>query len=304
MSSDWDSGGSGGTNVFTATDTKITPTINPLLNDAAGAEIAYYFPYSTNKVAGNDTGLVINMTDIASPGTSLIIDAQVAGASKFNVNNTGGVNCGSISSAGITVNSANITMTNGDINFTTGTHNIYMQGGNCQLVVGGGSTFRSISLASAADLTNTSGTNSFARIFPLYNQASGNAANTDFLINRTETQIGSGAQLLIDLQVVTRGSYFAVSNYGSLIVPTTITTPGTTGDQTINKLAGRVNIAAAGTTITVTNSLVTANSIIVAVAATNDTTASVKNVVAAAGSFVINVIGVTAETAFNWIVIS
>lgn len=34
-----------------------------------------------------------------------------------------------------------------------------------------------------------------------YNQASGDASNTDLLINRTQTPVGSGAQLLIDVQV-------------------------------------------------------------------------------------------------------
>lgn len=91
---------------------------------------------------------------------------------------------------------------------------------------------------------------------------------------------------------------------GGVKVDTTITTVGTTGNQTIDKPAGRVNIAAAGTTVTVTNNLVTANSIVWAVAATNDTTARVTSVVPGAGSFVINTVATTAETAFNWMVIS
>ena len=97
---------------------------------------------------------------------------------------------------------------------------------------------------------------------------------------------------------------FAIAKSGSILVPRTITAPATTGNQTIDKVAGRVNIAAAGTTVTVTNSLVTADSIIFAVAATADATAMVMNVVPAAGSFVINTVAVTAETAFNFLVIS
>lgn len=97
---------------------------------------------------------------------------------------------------------------------------------------------------------------------------------------------------------------FGVSNLGGVTAPTTITAPGTTGNQTINKPAGRVNIAAGGTTITVTNSLVTANSIITAISATNDATGVVKNVVAAAGSFVINIVAATAEVAINWRVLA
>lgn len=84
----------------------------------------------------------------------------------------------------------------------------------------------------------------------------------------------------------------------------TITAPATTGDQTINKAAGRVNIAAAGTTVVVTCSLVTANSIIIAVAATADATAMVTSVVPAAGSFTINTVATTAETAFNFLIVN
>jgi len=90
----------------------------------------------------------------------------------------------------------------------------------------------------------------------------------------------------------------------SLTFGATITPVGTTGAQTINKSAGRVNVAAGATSIVVTNSLVTANSIITAVAATNDATCVVKSVVAAAGSFTINVVAPTAETAINFIIIN
>lgn len=96
-----------------------------------------------------------------------------------------------------------------------------------------------------------------------------------------------------------------LSSSGSLEVDRTITAAGTTGNQTINKLAGTVNIAAgAGTAgVTVTNSKATANSIIFAVARTNDATCSVKNVVPAAGSFVIRMdANCTAETSVGFLV--
>lgn len=92
---------------------------------------------------------------------------------------------------------------------------------------------------------------------------------------------------------------------GSMAVPLTITDPGTTGNQTINKMAGRVNIAAAGTTVTVTNSLVTTNSIILCTIATNDATATLKNCVPGTGSFVITLTAATtAETAISFLVIN
>lgn len=101
-----------------------------------------------------------------------------------------------------------------------------------------------------------------------------------------------------------RNNAFAVRKAGNIDLPTTITTPGTTGNQTINKLTGAVNIAAAGTTVTVTNSLVTANSIVIAVIQTADATATLKNVVPGSGSFVINIVAATAETRVGFMVIN
>ena len=85
----------------------------------------------------------------------------------------------------------------------------------------------------------------------------------------------------------------------------TITAGGVTGDQTINRPAGTVNFAAAATTLTVTNNLVTASSIVFAVVRTNDATAVIKNVVPAAGSFVINLeAAATAETSVGFFVLN
>mgnify|MGYP001588215698 CR=1 FL=1 len=82
------------------------------------------------------------------------------------------------------------------------------------------------------------------------------------------------------------------------------TNTATVGAVTINKASGRVNIAASGTSVVVTNSLVTAASHVFVVASTNDATARVTNVVPAAGSFTINTVAVTAETSFNFVVIN
>lgn len=95
------------------------------------------------------------------------------------------------------------------------------------------------------------------------------------------------------------------TNPGNWSFYRTITTAGTTGNVTINKIAGTVNIAAgAGTAgVTVTNNLVTANSIVYAIARTNDATCSVKSVVPASGSFVLRTTAnCTAETSFGFLV--
>ena len=86
----------------------------------------------------------------------------------------------------------------------------------------------------------------------------------------------------------------------------TVTPGGTTGDQTINKMSGVVNIAAAGTSITVTNSLILSSDVFVtAIAKTNDATCAVKNVVPTTGSFTINMTAAcTAETAVAFLVVN
>lgn len=90
---------------------------------------------------------------------------------------------------------------------------------------------------------------------------------------------------------------------GTLILPFTNEAGGSTGNKTINKISGRVRIAAAGTAVTVTNSKVTANSHVIATCSTNDTTAYVKNVVPGSGTFTINLgAAATAETAIDWVV--
>lgn len=87
------------------------------------------------------------------------------------------------------------------------------------------------------------------------------------------------------------------------LVPSTLTTAGTTGNVTINKGAGSVRIAAAGTSVVVTNSLVTTSSVITACVSTNDTTSYVKNIVPASGSFTITLgAAATAETEIRWVV--
>ena len=50
-------------------------------------------------------------------------------------------------------------------------------------------------------MAQTGGTNSAVSISPIYNQVTSTAANTDLKVNRTETSVGSGTQLLMDLQV-------------------------------------------------------------------------------------------------------
>ncbi len=81
---------------------------------------------------------------------------------------------------------------------------------------------------------------------------------------------------------------FVIARYNNPTFLRTITAGWTTGNQTINRPVGTVNIAAWAGSVVVTNSLVTANSIIFTTIRTADATlTSVKSVVAGAGSFTI-----------------
>lgn len=82
------------------------------------------------------------------------------------------------------------------------------------------------------------------------------------------------------------------------------TNTATVGAVTINKPSGRVRIAAAGTSVVVTNSLVTAASHVFAVSSTADATARVTDVVPGAGSFTIRTVATNAETTFDFMVVN
>ncbi len=82
------------------------------------------------------------------------------------------------------------------------------------------------------------------------------------------------------------------------------TNTATVGAVTINKPSGRVIIGLGGTSVVVTNSLVTAASHVIAVNDNGDATGFVHSVVPAAGSFTINVAATTAQATYTFVVIN
>ena len=69
---------------------------------ASGTETAYTLAYTTNKAGGNDNGLIIAMTDTASPATSLPLQVNVGGATKCSVDNAGsGIFVGTLSASNL-----------------------------------------------------------------------------------------------------------------------------------------------------------------------------------------------------------
>lgn len=140
-------------------------------------------------------------------------------------------------------------------------------------------------------------------IFPPYFYArwSGSANNVFAAATFGLGPTVAGSKIL----AVGNGTQFDTSggiSCAQIILDKTITAVATTGAQTINKSSGAVNFAAAAPSLVVTNSLVTANSVILISKATNDTTARLGAVVAAAGSFTIYMdVAPTAETRVNFI---
>jgi hypothetical protein len=119
----------------------------------------------------------------------------------------------------------------------------------------------------------------------------------------TNTASGTGARL-VDFKVGGTSQY-QMDVKGKQIFDYTYTAPATTGAQTIDKVSGSVNFAAAATSLVVTNSLVTTNSIVQPILMTNDATAELGAVVVASGSFTIYMrTAPTAETKVAFFVIN
>ena len=177
-----------------------------------------------------------------------------------------------------------------------------------------------ITISATGNVTIGSGTLNISRLaVPIAPTASANyglfsIGGGNFTGSGVNPFVGSatGTHIAINTLGATNANFSTYSHKGSLryqvdstgkeTFASTITAGGTTGNQTINKPSGTVNIAAAGTSVTVTNSLVSTSSIVVAVLRTADTTAYIKNVVPSAGSFIINIAAATAEVSIGFIV--
>lgn len=100
-------------------------------------------------------------------------------------------------------------------------------------------------------------------------------------------------------------SLLYVRSDGVIGIDATNTAPGTTGAQTINKAAGKVNFAAAATSLTVTNAICQTSSIPFCSLLTDDATARLGAVVPGNGNFVIHMeVAPTAEVAVGWWIIN
>jgi hypothetical protein len=143
-------------------------------------------------------------------------------------------------------------------------------------------------------LTNASATNSLV----LKNNDSGSTAGFRFLLPAGNLTLAPGASQHFGLSPSV--GWFPISGAVALKART-ITPAGTTGAQTINTPLGSVNFAAGASSLVVTSSLVTANSIITPTVASNDTTMRSVRTTQTAGSFTILANATaTAETRVNF----
>lgn len=132
------------------------------------------------------------------------------------------------------------------------------------------------------------------------------AAGTGYIqVNSGTLLIRTSGALPIIFAVNASIEAFRILSTGALLYPATNTAAGTTGARTINQIAGSVNVAGAGTTLVVTNSLVTTASLIFLQVYGTDATAKSATVTVAAGSFTITLnAAATAETKVAWHVIN
>lgn len=115
----------------------------------------------------------------------------------------------------------------------------------------------------------------------------------------------TSANNALQIQNSTPSTLYNIRNDGQISFWATNTATGTTGAQTISRPSGTVNFLAGTSSLVVTNTLVTTSSIVFAVVRTNDTTATIKNVVPGAGSFTITLTAAaTAETSVGFFVIN
>lgn len=144
----------------------------------------------TWNTTGTPTAIKLNVTNTASNAASLLMDLQVGGVSKVKADVSGLMNVQTL--------------------FVWG-GGIY-SGPSTLVLFPNGSTSNGVNINPQSAQTFASGY--ILSLTPTYNQT-GTASATDLLINRTETAVGSGAQLLIDAQVG-GVSKFRVSNLGVL----------------------------------------------------------------------------------------
>lgn len=224
-------------NVYVGTTETRQPIVfKRTLNRATGNQIAFHFAYETNKAtSGNDTGLLIDVLDTASPGTSYPFEIRAGGLTKLAYNLasnyldlqgvTSITNCVAIGRAG-------------DTTFSVGGGNGFTVANKTQVSIGGGvfSMTSGVNVGNelannfGAPTGNMDGTYISTLIDPTYNETatggSSEANNYDLVVSRIETAIGSGTQRLASFGTGGKAAHLegiGISNKGHMLVDDAIT---------------------------------------------------------------------------------
>lgn len=264
------------------------------------------------------TALKFNsVSTAAASNLHKVVEITASGANATSAQTTYGLDVGNIHTGTTSINiGARFAATGGATNFSTihqGTVKVEGQFAGAKALIvdnmGFGSTPKFISFETAGVVTGDINRPSSGGLTINASHATGGfilntPSSAGFIYNASHATTGKHRFTSNGIDRITiDNSGLNVGVGVGFVLDRTITAVGTTGNQTIDKMAGTVNIAAAGTTVTITNSLVTANSLINVQLRTNDATAWVKNYVPAAGSFVINLgAAATAEVSIHFIV--
>lgn len=270
---------------------------------AAGGSIALTTGNAARNASGNADGGDLNVTLGAGIGTGRL------GLAKFNFSgavSTGGLNLQKfeVSSTPMGVLGVNMFLSQGGTptRQDTGIGGLGLQVDSRTSNVNGGLAL--VNITSAGVVSYPLGFTSNSAILSLYSSgvygwtssatvAGAGAGGT------VDTAWGRNAAGVIEANNGTAGAYRDVK-VRQYFTDQTITPAGTTGNQTINKAFGTVNVAAGNSSVTVTCSLCSVNSTVFPVIRNNDSTARIINAVPQGGSFVINLVPGTGEVSIGW----
>jgi hypothetical protein len=248
----------------------------------------------TWNTTGVPTAIKLNVTNTASGAGSLLMNLQVGGTSQFYVDKAG--------NAALTAQLSAATVSCTD--FVT----------DRMLSLGASSSYRNtVSIGSTKSWPRFGGVSVVNSIFyseDTFNPTSGVGSFAAFNFAGTINQTGGNTAISRGLWInptLTSATDFRAIDLavGRVVYSATNTATGTTGAQTINKISGKVNFAAGASTLVVTNSLVTAASIVQVQVEGTDATAFYARVTPAAGSFTITLnAAATAETRVAFITIN
>ncbi|MFA6301313.1 MAG: tail fiber domain-containing protein [Candidatus Paceibacterota bacterium] len=206
----WEPGVAGNTNMDTSLSRNAAGVLQ--IGDGAANANGSLLASQISLAKADSSALTDFLINPTAKTSGNLIDAQVGGVSKFSVTNAGITTTGLGFRLGSAATVSPYLFSFSGSSYTTpdaagrglAMYSYSVSNADVGIAFSGesvGSTASYTNALFARNFTNTAGTGATLAIKPTYNQVASTAANTDLLINRTETAVGSGAQYLIDAQV-------------------------------------------------------------------------------------------------------